>query len=334
MKQDKRLFERLIRMLDLIPVSPRTLSAGQLHQKLKEDGFDVSKRTVERDLIQLSEGFGIYNDDSVSPQGWSWQKNSPRLSLPGLTPEEALTFKLAEAHLSGLIPANLLRNIEPYFSHADQILQNPLLYQPYAKWLNKVEVIHPWQPLLAPEIDADVLAAVQEATMLEQQLDVLYQSRGDQRAQARLLNPLGIVIRGYVSYLVCTIQPFTDVRLLAMHRIQAASVLTGKAEIPAGFNLKQYAESGVFGFANTGNISLQLRLKKSAGLHLLESPLAADQTVTETDSHLELTATVMDTMQLRWWILGLGANVEVVAPGHLRAAIQQELSSALQHYVS
>lgn len=319
-------------MLNLIPVSPRIVTAGELHQRLRADGFDVTKRTVERDLVQLSESFGIFNDDSRMPHGWSWQKDSPRLNLPGLTPEESLTLKLAEGHLNGLMPVSLFENIKPYFAQAEKVLHNPLLYKNYAKWLDKVLVVHPWQPLVSPEIDECVLAAIHQATMEERQLELLYQSRADDTAQPRIINPLGIVVRGHVSYLVCTIQPFTDVRLLAMHRIQVATVTEVAALIPQRFSLKEYADGGALGFSSFGMIKLQLRFNKAAGLHLLESPLAIDQVILETYEAITLTAYVMDNVQLRWWILGFGAQVEVLSPSHLKEAIYNEISKAVAVY--
>jgi len=334
MKQDKRLFERLIRMLDLIPVSPRSVTANQLHKKLGLDGFDVSKRTVERDLIQLSENFGIFNDDTSLPHGWSWHKDSPRLSLPALTPEEALTFKLVESHLDGLMPVSLFNNMRSYISQADKVFQNPLLYKGYAKWLDKVQVVHPWQPLIAPEIDESIIAEVHEAILAELRLKVMYQARSDAEAQSRILNPLGLIIRGYITYLVCTIHPFEDIRLLAMHRIKSAERLQESIIKPATFNLKEYAISGALEFIENADAKISIRLKfnKGAGLHLIESPLSTDQKLLETESYLEVRATVADTMQLKWWILGFGAQVEVLEPLTLRDLINAELVNALKKY--
>ena len=66
-------------------------------------------------------------------------------------------------------------------------------------------------------------------------------------------------------------------------------------------------------------LRLVARFWKRAGLHLLETPLAADQWVgDEDDEHFRLTATVNDTAQLRWWLLSFGSKVEVLEPVGLR----------------
>jgi predicted DNA-binding transcriptional regulator YafY len=66
-------------------------------------------------------------------------------------------------------------------------------------------------------------------------------------------------------------------------------------------------------------LRLVARLWKRAGLHLLETRLAADQVVEdEGDDHFRVTATVNDTAQLRWWLLSFGSKVEVLEPQGLR----------------
>jgi predicted DNA-binding transcriptional regulator YafY len=50
------------------------------------------------------------------------------------------------------------------------------------------------------------------------------------------------------------------------------------------------------------------------------------------NGHQRLRATVPDTAQIRWWLLGLGDNVEVIAPASLREAIRDRLSAALDAY--
>lgn len=335
MKKDKRLFDRLLRMLDLIPIYPRKLTVSEIHKKLCTDGFEVSKRTVERDLIQLSESFGIFNDEDLMPRGWCWQKDSPRLNLPALTPEEALTFKLAESHLSGLMPTSIANNLKPYILEAEKVLQRPQLYKGYSNWLSNVQVVHPWQPLIPPEINEATLSSVHLAIFDQKQLDLIYQSRKDPHGNSRTVNPLGLVIRGHITYLVCTIEPFTDVRLLAAHRIHSATVLDVASKRPNDFKLDDYVQSGAFGFSSQSDTKIKLHLKMSRGaaMHLIESPLSTDQKTCDVDEqHIELKASVANTMQLKWWILGLGSNVEVISPPSLREEISHEISEAIKLY--
>lgn len=53
--------------------------------------------------------------------------------------------------------------------------------------------------------------------------------------------------------------------------------------------------------------------KKETGFHLLETPLSKDQQAKDTgDGWLEITATVVDSAMLDWWLRGFGESVREV----------------------
>jgi len=58
---------------------------------------------------------------------------------------------------------------------------------------------------------------------------------------------------------------------------------------------------------------LSFRIDKDAGLHLTESPLGPDQQVLDLgDGRLRITATVVDSAMLEWWLRGFGDAVSHV----------------------
>ena len=97
--------------------------------------------------------------------------------------------------------------------------------------------------------------------------------------------------------------------------------------------MDDYIASGAFGFGGEETIRLKVIFKNPAGNHLYETPLSIDQVLkAEDDHHLHLSATVIDTEQLRWWLLGFGENVEVLAPVKLRRNIAQSIQSSAINY--
>ena len=65
---------------------------------------------------------------------------------------------------------------------------------------------------------------------------------------------------------------------------------------------------------------------------LEETPLEADQTLELVEGDSFLSASVLDSWQLRWWLLSRGDEVIVVEPAELRAAIAETLESAAAAY--
>ncbi len=163
-----------------------------------------------------------------------------------------------------------------------------------------------------------------------QRLEISYISREQGETKTYPVNPLGIVQRGAVTYLVATLYDYTDIRMLAVHRIKSALVLETLAKKPKKFDLMKYIGEGAFGFDEGGGINLLVRFTVPAAEHLRETPLSLNQQIEpEIAGWVRLQATVPDTAQLRWWLLGFADQVEVLEPISLReefASISQSMS--------
>ncbi len=293
-----------------------------LHEKLQAELFDVTKRTVERDLLALSEMFPLVSDERDKPYGWSWSKDAPVFNLPGLSHNEALTLAMAEQHLNRLLPSSTLSQLQPYFKAARQHLSNIPQTERARSWLNKVRTVPPTQPLLPPVIKPAVQHTVYEALLADKQLEIKYLRRGEDKPVEYRIHPLAAVQRGSITYLYCRVFDYEDLRTLALHRIQSATMLEVAAKAPAGFSIDAEVNSGKFGFGEGKQIRLEAIFCHGAGDHLFETPISSDQTLTELeDGNIKLVATVADTPQLAWWLLALGDGVEVVKPAALRQSI-------------
>lgn len=306
-------------MLSVIPRYPNKKSARQIMEQLCAEGYEVTKRTVERDLLSLSTSFPLVSDEREKPYGWSWERSAPAFNLPGMSPAEALTFMLAQAHLREFFPSTLLDQLRPYFQLAETTLTRVEKLSSLAHWTEKIAAVHTTQPLIPPTVPEEIQRAVHEGLLHERQLQVVYRSRAAGETKEYRIHPLGIVLRGAVTYLVCTLFDYPDPRSLALHRIETATVLDEARHRPEGFSLKSFIAKGAFGFEENGDIKLVVRFMKHSAEHLRETPLSQDQVIgPEQDGWVTVTATVLDTQQLRWWLLGFGDQVEVLEPGNLR----------------
>ena len=309
-------------ILQQIPRAPRRITAREIAERLRDEGQVATKRTVERDLIALSAIFPLEADERSRPYGWSFDRESPGFSLPGMSPLQAIVLRLAKSHLGRLLPAHLAEALQPYFRQADQVLSAVDTKTHRFDWDHHVAVVEPTQPLLAPIIDTDVLVAMHLALDQARQLRIDYDSRSQQKTLTHTVNPLGLVYRGPIGYLIVTIDPYADPRQLALHRVRTAEVLDTPARSPQSFDLQAYARSGALGFLDEGPIALVLRMQRPAAQHLYETPLSTDQCIEDDGpDHVRISATVNLTSQLRWWILGFGEQVEVIRPTTVRKAI-------------
>ena len=306
-------YETVLLALELLRRIPRNskVSAVELHEQLSGMGVERNLRTIQRQLEMLSEHFDIERDERNKPFGYRWKERAKGLALPMLSEQESLLLTLAEQHLRSLLPAALMKSMEGFFTQARTNLGPNANAKREREWLSKVRVVSETQPLLPPKIIPGVFEEVSNALYGNRWLSVDYKNAAGKKSNAEVM-PLGLAQQGPRLYLVCRYKGFGNERSLALHRINAAKALTLTFERPKEFDLRKYDDDGRFGFGEGRRIRLTFRIEKAAGFHLLESPLAPDQQVKEIGNHFEISATVVETSQLEWWLLGFGDRVNNV----------------------
>ena len=302
--------ETVLLALELLRRIPRNrkISASELHQQLSDLGVERDIRTIQRQMEMLSEHFDIERDDRNKPYGYKWKERAQGLALPMLSEQESLLLTIAEQHLRNLLPASLMKSMEGFFSQARTNLGPHANSKREREWLSKVRVVSTTQPLLPPKINNGVFEEVSNALYGNRWLSLDYKNAAGKRSNVEVM-PLGLAQQGPRLYLVCRYRDYDNERSLALHRILSAKASTLTFERPKEFDLQKYDDDGRFGFGEGKRIRLTFRITKGAGFHLLESPLSTDQQVTEIDSQLEISATIVDTAQLKWWLRGFGDQV-------------------------
>lgn len=297
-------------VLDILHRIPRRnyTTSVHLHRALCAAGHDLSLRTLQRHLDAIVRRFPIECDTRSKPYGYRWLPDAQGLHLPHLTPAEALLLELARAELSPLLPARLLSSLDALFASARREIQTNLSAQAERRWLKKARRIPDSQPLLPARLAAGVFETISEALYAEKVLDIEYHNARGQRRQARIW-PLGLVQQGNRLYLVCRFEGHDNQRILALPRISQARMQDITFPWPQDFDLDAYCYAGHFGVRRGPRKRLSFCIDATLGQHLLESPLAADQTVHQREGRLEISATVEDTELLRRWLRGWGEAV-------------------------
>ena len=319
MPQRPDTLETVLLAVELLRRIPRgrKITAGELHRQLKDAGMERSERTIQRQLEMLSSHFEIERDERSKPYGYRWLERAQGLAVPHLTPQESLLLQLAQEYLKNLLPARLMQSMDGFFTQARRNLadnhgQSTDPARLEREWPRKVRVVATSQPLLAPTVLPGVLEEVSEALYANRWLQLDYRNAADKRSQVKVM-PLGLAQQGPRLYLVCRYEGFDNERSLALHRIRKAEASTLRFERPAGFDLQKYDDDGRFGFGEGQRVRLTFRIERPAGQHLLETPLSRDQQVQElAGGWLEVSATVVDSAMLQWWLRGFGEAVTSV----------------------
>ena len=307
-------------MLRHIPRYPSKTTTRTLKEILEEKGFEITQRTIQRDLKSLSGIMpGLQVDNEKDFPGWSWAKEAILLDLPAMDRNMALTFQLANHFLGQMFPPSVLMQLKPYFDSATNVLL-AVDNKEYVHWGEKVRLLSRTQQLVPATIQDDVVTVIYEALFKGLQFRGRYIRRDKDEVEYDL-HPLGLIFRESVVYLVATVWDYKDPRHLALHRFSHCDLLDKEIVSPENFDLDKYLAKGSFEYGQSGNQTIQLKIKFSEGTgqHLLETPLSENQKASKgDDGELHIEATVKDTRQLRWWLLGFGDYVEVLEPIELR----------------
>lgn len=321
---------RYLSMLRMVPRYPKSITTTELAGRLEEQGFKVTMRSIQRDLEKLSADFPLLVDEESRPYRWSFDREATMDIIPALDLPAALTFELAKAYLSPMLPPRALSHLKPHFDEAHRTLlreKNPL-----GQWPNRVRVINRGLGGERPAIDADVLETVTEALLREYKCTLVYQARNWKVPEEIVVHPFGLIFRDPNVYLIGTIEGREGTRQLVLHRATSGELLEEPANRPEDFDLDLYIRSGAMGILHSDSpLYLKLRCDKPALNHLIESPLGFDQITREIDdSTFEIAVTVGDTQDLRWWLTAQAVHCDILEPAWLREEISSTLAAGLK----
>jgi predicted DNA-binding transcriptional regulator YafY len=287
----------------------RAITASELHLQLKEAGYNRDLRSIQRTLRSLAENKQIDVDTRDKPYSYRADAGASALVVSHMNHQQSLLLALAEQQLGGLLPPNLRKSMQNFFTEARRNLAPDKGVSKDAQWLSKVRVVRESQPLLPPSIKEGVLEAIGSALYSDSYLDIEYRNLNAEVKTAKVM-PLGLVQQGACLYLVCRFDGYDNERNLAVHRFMSARPTGLPFTRPRDFDLQKYDDDGRFGFGKGVKVRLSFEIKKSSGEHLLEAKLSQDQSVEDLGDWYRFTATVVDTLRLAWWLRGFGERVQ------------------------
>jgi len=324
--------QRQLALLNLIPRAPGKRDTGTLYEKLKEEGFQFTERTLQRDLQNLSVRYPLVCDTSSKPYRWQYVAGFAS-DLPAMDTAEALVLVMAEQSLTKALPPAALGHIRHRFSRARQHLDH-LQTNDLAHWEKRVASIPEGKELIAPTVAPGIWEAISDALLNQHAIDVSYFNRYESTLKHYTVHPQGLVIRGPISYVLATVGDRDNILQLVLHRFQTVSQSAKPYRQNPDFSIQDYVQGGNFGYPiNAQPVQLIADITKDRARVLSETPISADQQLSEPNSEdwVELRATVPNDKQTLWWIRGLGPEFNVKQPAEWRDALAADAEKVLAY---
>lgn len=298
-------------MLKLIPKSPSFILTKQIHQRLLDEDFNVSKRTVERDLESLALLVGINATKDAEGFKWSYMSSASEFT-PAIAPSEALLLCIAYRQMLDVLPFQCISNLEPRFLKAEQTLA---CNEKFKNWQDRVKIISFGFPLKAKAIDEKIRHTIYDTMLNGEQLAIEYQKDID--TEKYLLNTHGLIIREYVHYLVASKSESPDTfQLFKLSKIKQTTRSYTDNQ-PCNNDIKHYLNSNASGYLLADEpIKLELLATGPALAMFEEAVLSDDQSIKiinqSTTPVGNVKATVEFSHELIHFLLGFGQWIKVI----------------------
>ncbi|MBF0239750.1 MAG: WYL domain-containing protein, partial [SAR324 cluster bacterium] len=187
--------------------------------------------------------------------------------------------------------------------------------------------------LKPPEVSPDVLYTVYTALLEGRKFTVNYTPRGEKSYKSYSVNPLGLVFRESIIYLVCSFNEYDTLFQLPLHRMRSPVLLEEACHVPADFDLDAYIQKGAFQYLlEETKCTFKALLTPDASVSVQESLLSEDQQLTEQpDGRIMIEASVQDSVKFRRWLLGFGDTLTVLEPPHLKEYLLETARNILKN---
>ena len=314
--------DRLLSILLLMQVNQR-MTAESLAKRL-----EVSARTIHRDMEALSmAGVPVYAERG-SGGGWVLP-DSFRTDVTGLTESEvqALFVTIPSRLLAdlGLTQASDAAQIKvlaalPTVARRDAEHMRQRIHVAGAGWHQSAD-------------EVPTLPTLQEAVWLEQKARVSYR-RNDGETVNRVVDPLGLVAKGRLWYLVAAVDG--ALRTYRVSRMQAVDILDEPATRLPDFDLAAFwAESSADLVARLPRYPITVRVSPDVVRRLwIPGAYARVEEIGVPESDGWQTAHLMLQTEAEAcsYVLGFGPRMEVLAPTALRERVVQTAQEVVAFY--
>ena len=287
------------------------------------------ERTLRRDLDALSlSGFPIYNERENGKSYWTLEESYRRFPLP-LTATELYALQCGKELLLPLEGTFITESIQSLFQKA-----NANLSPENKKYLSLLHQtlnigIPPYKVYKTHRI---LIERIKQAIEKGKTIEMTYTPLRSSRSGKKKINPYRLWYYNGTLYLIGYSYERKEIRTYSVDRIGTIKITDESFQIPLYFSIEDYFKD-TFGVYRGKAELVELIFEPPASLWVRERKWHASQKLTQfRGKKVRLNLQVAVTPELTQWVLGFGAQVEVIHPASLRQAIENESWKLLEKY--
>ncbi len=325
---DFRQIERQIHMLSILSESIKGYTIQELHCSMQKLGIDVSKKTVERDIDDISRYFYVYEENK-----------------DGETRYKAKNLKIDNINftISELISLYFLKQVIKPYQKLDvgktagalirKVLEHtPSINQSYIDSVSDLFIVSPTAVIQEKYIDENQIQITREAIEKEYKLKLEYFSFSNNELTCRIVDPYILEIREGCYHLIGFCHLRNEVRDFRISRIRKLEMLDETFERPANF-YEHYSQNRFEKMTSDEQITLKIIFEGQTARFIKEyEGYKADKITDLNDDRILFEKKTTYTPDILQWVLRFGADAEVIEPEALRFEVMWEARRMARKY--
>jgi predicted DNA-binding transcriptional regulator YafY len=296
--------------------------------------LDCTVRTIWRDLEVLERaGFPLYSDKETDGRRSIWKLQEDfKLGLPvKLSLAETAALVMSRDLLGPAGAGALGTAVTSAFDKIGRVLSRDAL-RLLDQMRESIGVRAVGAKLQAPA--AEHVALIQKALLERRRLDMRYYSMSRDEENRRQVDPYHLTVFDGGFYLVGYCHLRKTERIFAVERIRELKMLAMHFTVRPGFNAEEYLKHA-WGIIKGEMVPVKVLFSRSVARYIRDRRWHPSQQLRELpDGRLEMTLRVADTLEVRRWLLGYGAEVEVLEPPRLREVLRHEAEALMAKLAS
>ena len=316
--------KQIVRQLDIL----RELQARRYGMSARElaDEFNVSVRTIQRDLRDLDEACFLVNEPRDDQRTYYHLQKDTKLPL-NFSSMEVAAMIFAERTGMGLVGTPFGEYLESVSGRLKDAMQPKM--QQFLERATEAYVPHLRGYKKSYEAARKVFDNLHEAIQERRVCRVSYRSPWAESARQYNIEPLHLLpFRGGL-YVISRMPYYDQLITQAVDRFESVEVTGEEFEPPDHLSVDERL-SNAFGISSEEPMDVVVRFTEEQAPYIRERIWHPSQKLEELeDGRVVLRLRAGGFYEIKSWVLSFGAAAEVLEPEELRAAVREEMRAAL-----
>lgn len=314
----------LVRLLSAIDEGCHSFE--NLKDRIAEGEHRPSTRSLRRYLAVLADaGFPWYFDRATNTYRFTEGYSLKRLELSSSELFGLVALRAISASLGGAIG-----------TYVDEVTSK--IVGSSVRGVKERMQAPPSVAFRLSEINLDeqgerVFGLLSSAERSSRSVSFTYQDKEGNRSK-RIADPYGFIVNGGRVYCVAYDHDRRDKRVFAVDNISEISVLAQTYTKPVNFSIEDFASSSISGVLHSAQTTeVRVRFASRVAKAAVAARIVAERAVNRLqDGSVEITYNVADVDELVRWVLGWGAQAEVIEPSQVRDRLRMLVAEIAAKY--